>query len=230
MTALTKIIIGFVILLIVLFVFQDSIILGLVMMPFSNLQLNGLVFAPDYDPETTDGSDILECLHGGECPKGVSYVDDPEIVDNTYADSDGDFIRDGRDDCPFVAGVDFQQIDGVSVRGCPLPILNDLPILNEDGTVNNDPNNIANIPNQTLEEFLGISTLTVPEGCDPCTTFNPTFTFSQENLKYNQISDYPPTPDSNLNLNSMVNNAIVIFGLIVVLVIGIIVILVRKRL
>lgn len=73
-TLLVFVVVG--LLLVGLLVSYDDVILALVMIPFSNLLTLNVVFAPDVDISKISSNQILNCLHGGGCPEGVTYVND----------------------------------------------------------------------------------------------------------------------------------------------------------
>ncbi len=82
----------------VLIFFQGVVVL-VVLMTFSDFLLDGIVFAPEcsagenpevtgcYDKDHIDGGQVLNCLHGGLCPIGVSYEPTQQ---ETCSDTDSD--------------------------------------------------------------------------------------------------------------------------------------------
>ena len=184
----------------------------IILIPFTSFQLNGLVYAPAcdgtndgfcYNAETTDGGAILNCLHGGACPQGVSYeIDEPTTTTETttttteptpivdLGDTDGDGILNNVDLC-----IDEPEtVNGfLDSDGCPETI------------------NSVNQTYETVEPTITIENIIV----DP-PTFTPTIT---------------PIDDTGLsiNLNGIVNNAIVIYIIIVVLLIVVLIVILKRH-
>lgn len=166
--------IGLLITILFMVIFFQGIVTNIVLYSFSNFVLNGIVFAPEctgdqtpeetgcYDPDTVDGGQVLNCLHGGACPIGVSYSatgsesedstpdSDPDPGDGGIVasdpaprpeefDSDGDGILDINDGCVF----DAETVNGfLDDDGCPErddPTVNDLPEVDPVDVLINPP-------------------------------------------------------------------------------------------
>ncbi|MBT4327006.1 MAG: hypothetical protein HOD60_08900 [Candidatus Nitrosopelagicus sp.] len=139
-------------------IFFNGVVVLFVIMTFSDFFLDGIVFAPEckagenpqitgcYDKDNIDGGQIINCLHGGVCPIGVSYEPtQQETCDSTdnagyeefalseacraetiaeleangpldSTDTDEDGIFDVIDKCPY----DAETINGyLDLDGCP---------------------------------------------------------------------------------------------------------------
>ena len=57
-------------------VFHEPLVNFIKLMVYAQLIPFNVVFAPGIDLQQYDGSVILNCLHGGGCPEGVTYVND----------------------------------------------------------------------------------------------------------------------------------------------------------
>lgn len=68
--------IAIVFVLIVVILQPDYTITGITLFMLANPQMNNLVFEEGLDYSDYDGAVILNCLHGGECPVGVSRTND----------------------------------------------------------------------------------------------------------------------------------------------------------
>lgn len=129
--------------------FFDSIVTGIVIASFSDFFLNGIVFGPacgpDEDPQVTgcydsdsvSGGQVLNCLHGGACPPGVSWEptgsepedatpdSDPDpgdggIVSSPPSDPNADFDGDGIVDSVDQCILDAETVNGfLDDDGCP---------------------------------------------------------------------------------------------------------------
>jgi hypothetical protein len=60
----------------VLFVFFNGFVTLLVLLPYLDFPMLNVVFDEGLDYSDYDGATILNCLHGGGCPEGVTYVND----------------------------------------------------------------------------------------------------------------------------------------------------------
>jgi hypothetical protein len=145
-------------------IFFNGVVVLFVIMTFSDFFLDGIVFAPEctagenpeitgcYDKDNIDGGQVLNCLHGGVCPIGVSYEPtQQETCDSTdnagyeefalsetcraetiaelesagpvdQTDTDEDGIIDAYDRCPFQE----ETVNGFQDEdGCPETSSND---------------------------------------------------------------------------------------------------------
>lgn len=57
-------------------VFFHNVLTGISLFIYSQIIPYNVVFSPGIDLKQYDGSVILNCLHGGGCPEGVTYVND----------------------------------------------------------------------------------------------------------------------------------------------------------
>jgi len=232
----TKILLGGIVILLISLVFIEGIITLIVLYPLNVFPLE-IVFEPRLcetrndgtketpetdgctDPAKFEGSEILNCLHGGLCPAGVTYVEDEPVIDDTDVDStvtnisnctpplveinnrcvsephpigdaDGDGILDNVDACIF----DAETINGIlDTDGCPEIVHGELP---SDEVL-------------TTEQKIDIIDVLI----NPPQVLPPIFTETQTS------TDVPI-----VNLNESVNNAIVIYIVlfaIIALIIGI---------
>lgn len=60
----------------VMIIFHESVFIGLSLIVYANMLPLNVVFAPGINFDDYDGGVILNCLHGGGCPPGVSLTDD----------------------------------------------------------------------------------------------------------------------------------------------------------
>src|SRR3990167_8741571 len=59
-----------------LLVFFNGFVTLLVLVPYLDFPMLNVVFEEGYNSADYDGATILNCLHGGGCPEGVTYVND----------------------------------------------------------------------------------------------------------------------------------------------------------
>ena len=59
-----------------LLVFFNGFVTLLVLLPYLDFPMLNVVFEEGYNMDDYDGATILNCLHGGGCPEGVTYVND----------------------------------------------------------------------------------------------------------------------------------------------------------
>ena len=235
------IILSLILLVVVMIIFADSIVTIIVLLPFTNLVFNGVVFAPEcgldedpnetgcYDKDNIDGGQVLNCLHSGICPIGVNWQptgseewdatpdsdphpDDPyqppTVNPASLIDTDGDGIFDDKDECVFEP----ELVNGfLDTDGCPETSSTD-PDTNETIIVNDLPDvDVVEIlvnPPQLTDNLLN-SAVQSPNSYIEA--------LEESNLR------------NTVNLNTMVNNAIIIFVAIVIVMIAVIVILVRGK-
>ena len=57
-------------------VFFNQVMIVISLFVYAQMVPMNVVFAPGLDYSDYDGSVILNCLHGGGCPEGVTYVND----------------------------------------------------------------------------------------------------------------------------------------------------------
>jgi len=60
----------------VMVVFFNQVMIVISLFVYANMIPFNVVFAPGLDYSDYDGAVILNCLHGGGCPEGVTYVND----------------------------------------------------------------------------------------------------------------------------------------------------------
>ena len=57
-------------------VFFNQVMIVISLFVYAQIIPLNVVFAPGIDYDDYDGAIILNCLHGGGCPEGVTYVND----------------------------------------------------------------------------------------------------------------------------------------------------------
>ena len=57
-------------------VFFNQVLIVITLFVYAQMIPFDIVFAPDVDKSQIDASQIINCLHGGICPSGITYVDD----------------------------------------------------------------------------------------------------------------------------------------------------------
>ena len=62
--------------IVLLLVFFNGFVTLLVLVPYLDFPMLNVVFEEGYNSDDYDGATILNCLHGGGCPEGVTYVND----------------------------------------------------------------------------------------------------------------------------------------------------------
>lgn len=223
------IILSLVLLVVLMVIFADTIVTFIVLLPFLNPQINGLVFTDDYDPDTTDGAEVLNCLHGGACPTGVyfeptgsestgedgtpiatpdSEVDagDGGIVASPLPDPNADFDNDGIVDSLDECILDPETVNGfLDFDGCP-----------ETSTI--DPETNEEIIVDELPDIDIFRVIINP----------PELTSDILNTATQSPSAYIES-NATVNLNTIVDNAIIVFIIMIVGIVIFIAILIRGK-
>lgn len=241
------------IILVFLIAFPDQIITYFTLLPFNSLSLNALIFAEPcgegkspaetgcYDADSVDGSDILNCLHGGACPIGVSY--EPDEVSNTVTtnneqpkeetitsettnevktDTDGDGIFNDVDKCVFEP----ETFNGFSdTNGCPETYANtstDTNSITQLVSITSTEDCITNFDDRFV--FDGEQCVFEPTGVQLSTiVINP------PNITANTIQTESKHTSSNINLNGMINSWYIFYIILIfTITITIIILLIKK--
>ena len=216
------IVILIVISVLLLFVFFNGFVTLLVLLPYFSFTLNSVVFSPDCTPSSVEGDDcydrskvsggeILNCLHGGTCPKGVSYVEDEiestvepivsaptvsptPVLSSDTNDDDSDGIINSLDECVTVP----ETVNGFKdTDGCP-------------------------------ETYTIQSSVPVTQYVQPTLTSIFTDPPDLSDVIFQSYSDLPQT-ESSVNLNESVNNASVLIILVMSVLLVSVLIISRKK-
>jgi|APSaa5957512535_1039671.scaffolds.fasta_scaffold00325_56 hypothetical protein len=170
--------------IILLVLFFNGVVTGIVLFSFANFTPNGIIFAPDcgspddtgdicFDADNVGGGEILNCLHGGACPAGVSFGATGSETEDVTPDSDPDAGDGGIVASTFVDNTKDTDEDGIidALDQCVLEAETVNGFLDEDGcpestqtpTVNEPPQvtveNVLINPPPLTDEFLAPETL-----------------------------------------------------------------------
>lgn len=215
--------------------FFDSVVTGIILVSFSNFFLNGIVFSSEcgvgedptvtgcYDKDHIDGSQVLNCLHGGSCPIGVSYeptqqedCSDPSFYGKVDAcpldpvadaitlelqtnDDDGDGILNQYDQCPTQKVIN----PTLTSNGCPVGSEPDVELDNLTIDIITNPPPVSS---SFLVEQL--------QAIDPNTGLPVTLS----------------SLDGTFNLNNAVDSAIILVVVILVILILALIMVLKKNL